>query len=307
MRLNELHYLVEQILDEWVDPVFKEVKNDRGTSIEAYICGNYAQFVNQLQPLSFLPFVQEGISALCRLSTAAHTGERAYLTPANYGQVKRLATEIIDSLSAVQSALQALGMEIRTSGFDIKLPPDITLDELGKCAKELNFIFNKCPILQCNESSVQFSGVDIGSKWLIFTVIGTMVLERLAALVDKAVMIRSHWLTCKQQEENVRKLELGNQILENTISTNEAITKKLTEQAVTELSAAYQVDTPEDRERVARALDYISKWLNKGMEIYAAIGAPEEVKAAFPPIDQQQLPDIDLKRLMAGEDGTDDQ
>ena len=295
-----MYYHVNKVLEEWTELNFTAARNERN-AIEAYVCDNYAEFVNMLEPLSMLAFVRDGISVLRDVSFSAYTGGQAVLSQTKHNEVVRVAARIKESLIAVQNAFDTLGIELRTSGFDIKLPPDVTLGELGKCAKDLNLIFTQCPILQCEGDSIQFSGVDIGSKWLVFAAAGAFILERLAVLVDKAMVIRSHWLTCKKQEEEVRRMKAGNDFLEKTISVHKGFMEIMKEQAVKELSEAYQVNDPEEQERIGFALDCLEKWMNKGMEIYAAIGSPDEVKAVFPPIGKQQLLESDLKYLMASE------
>ena len=136
----------------------------------------------------------------------------------------------------------------------------------------------------------------------MFTVIGAgciAVLNKLAELVDKAVMIRSHWLSCKEQEERVKKLELSNELLAQTVSIHAAIMEKLKDSTVNELAEKYGVNDNEERGRLKLSLDLLGDWMNKGMEIYAAIGVQNDVKAVFPPVEQQELPETAAKMLKA--------
>ena len=49
----------------------------------------------------------------------------------------------------------------------------------------------------------------------------------------------------------------------------------------------------------------LSDWMSKGMEIYAAIGTPDEVKAVFPPVEFQKLASSTTKMLSDGKDEKD--
>lgn len=300
MRLNEMYYLINSTLSHWIEPEILEIRKD--SRIESYCCDNLTSFVEFLSPLKVLPIVQSGIESVCNVSPKVNTGGRVFLNASNVSVVRNTSSEIRQSLTAMKEMCEALGVEPRKDGFDVKLPPDISLEELSKLTKDINTVFSQCPILRNEDGTIQLNGVDIGSKWLVFTVIGTgciAVLKKLAELVDKAVMIRSHWLNCKEQEEHVKKLELSNEVLAQTISIHAAIMGKLKDSAVNELAEKYGVDDNEERERLTLSLDLLEDWMNKGMEIYAAIGAQNDVKAVFPPVEQQELPETAAKMLEA--------
>ena len=204
---------------------------------------------------------------------------------------------------AIISLCESLGMDETREGFDIKLPPDISLQELSACAKDLDFIFTKCPILQADGEVISLSSVDIGSIWLTF-VVGAgglaAILRALAALIDKAIVIRSHLLTCKAQEDAARTVGLKNELLEGMVATNKELIKSIEAKASAELSKQYGVTEPEEQEKLRRSLDMLSGWMSKGMELYAAIGAPDEVKAVFPSVEFQKLPSSTTKMLSDG-------
>lgn len=43
----------------------------------------------------------------------------------------------------------------------------------------------------------------------------------------------------------------------------------------------------------------LKEWIDKGMEVYAAIESPAEIKAVFPPPEAQALPGFMTKKLEA--------
>ena len=89
----------------------------------------------------------------------------------------------------------------------------------------------------------------------------------------------------------VCSLQLGNDALENAMNINKQITKGLLNKISEELAEEHSVSDPEDVGRIKKSIQLIADWMNKGMEIYASIQAPEETKAAFPPIEKQTLPE----------------
>ena len=136
------------------------------------------------------------------------------------------------------------------------------------------------------------SAVDVGSIWLSFVIGGAAiatVINMVAALVDKALIIRSHYLTTKEQVEKVRSLKLENDILERMEKDFETIGKRLIETHSEELCKQYDVKDPEDLERMKNSLNLLTDWMSKGMEVYASIKSPDEVKSVFPPLETQLL------------------
>lgn len=73
--------------------------------------------------------------------------------------------------------------------------------------------------------------------------------------------------------------------------------KDLTAKTAEELAQGKNITSPEDIERIRMSLDVLMDWSQRGMEIYAAIDSPEEIKAAFPSLETQALPNILTKEL----------
>lgn len=139
--------------------------------------------------------------------------------------------------------------------------------------------------------------------WLTFLVVGgaaVVTLRLIAELVDKALVIRSHYLTTQEQEEKIRTLQLGNDALENAMDINKQITKGLLSKVSGELADEHGISEPEDVVRLQRSVQLMADWMNKGMEVYASIQAPEETKAVFPPIEKQSLPEGVIALLTDG-------
>ncbi len=53
------------------------------------------------------------------------------------------------------------------------------------------------PILQCDDEILKFGSVDVGSNWLkliIATTSTCMILNNTASLIDKSLILRSHYI-----------------------------------------------------------------------------------------------------------------
>lgn len=296
MRLNEMYFLIQQTLNNWVD--LKFIEHKKGSVIETYSCDNYKLFVDLIQPLNLLPVVSEGIAFLSAESKRAFVGGNAYINPNNLSSIQSTSNRIKTYLQAMAQLCETMGVVSRTEGFDIKLPPNISLEELSRCLKDFDTIFKQCPTLR-QEGGVNLESVDIGSIWLVFTVIGGSVafLHALAELVDKALIIRSHWLTYKEEEERCKTLGLKNDILTHLVDAHSEMIKKVKENAVNELAQAHSIEDHEEKERLSLSLNLLDSWMQKGVEVYSAIGSAEEVKAVFPPIECQALPEEVIKMI----------
>lgn len=226
--------------------------------------------------------------------------EDCIITTAQALAVNSYIDGIIFSMRLLSEFFDKAGIHEREYGFDIKLPPNISLQHLTVLVKNLDLVFSQCPLFSKDDGQITYSGVDVGSSWLTFAVVGagaTYILSKLAEFVDKCIIIRSHWLTCKQQEETARKLGLSNDILNSMKKSSQAILEKVEENILNELASSNDITNPEDKERLKYSMNLFTEQMSKGMEIYASVESPKEIKATFPPIETQALPDTILKML----------
>ena len=297
MRVQEMFYLVNCALESWVDPIFNERKNRSG-EISAYYCKNAAALVALLEPLKPFPEIKQQIDIIYSTDDTFYKGTPGALTPDEKSKISMASQKIKSSLLVMQSMCEALGLERDSTGFDIKLPPNMTLSELSQCTRDLDNAFSKCPLLNSKEEEVRLRGVDVGSMWLTFTIIGACaatgfyIAKNLAAMVSHVMTIRNQAAVCKQYEELVRQSKLKNDQLAKIIESNQAVVKELTHNIARQLAT-------EKVEQIRVSLDILKEWTDKGMEVYAAVEAPKEIKGAFPPLEMQALPDSMMKELNA--------
>lgn len=307
MRIQEICRSIRNILENWNDPKFRDLPVSPGLQ-KQYICTNVSQVSELLHSLPDIPVIKARAKEIFELDiNFALVSENESTLPEQarrtlYGNMRYIKT----ALEGILSMYEAQGFEDTVNGFDVKMPPNITLGNFSKCVKDLDTSFSQCPILKFDECQIKFSGVDKGSTWLIFTVIGTAVgityiLKNIAELVDKIIIIRSHRITYKQQEEELRKAGIANDYIDDLTAVHSKILKDLQEKMIEELCSSHDVAEPEERERVRHSFDLLSNWIAKGMEFYPSIDSPQEIKAAFPAIETQALPDTVLKMLKAPE------
>lgn len=310
MRVHEMFYLVNKALEAWVDPSFHERR--AGSEVVSYSCQNAEDIVSLLKPLMPFQVIKEQIDIIYGTHDTFYKGKPGALTKNEKDKIVTSMQKIKSILLTMQSMCKALGVDLDSCGFDIKLPPNMTLSELSECTKDLNHIFTQCPLLHSDDEQIQFRGVDVGSMWLTFAIIGVgvttafYILNNIAAMVDKIMIIRSHAAACQQQEELIRQAKLKNDMLQTIVDANKQAIKMLTRQVAEELAAENGVTSHDDIAHIEGSLSMLKEWVDKGLEVYAAVDAPKEVKAVFPPLEIQSLSNFSIKELKAHENDTEE-
>lgn len=188
------------------------------------------------------------------------------------------------------------------NAIDIKLPPCDDLDEYISYLKDINFIFTQCPFLQCEGEVLKFDSVDVGSNWIKLTITTTaisMILSNTASVLDKALVLRSHYITIQQQEEMLKSVQLKNELAEEQIKTFKQLKDVGVDIVIKQLEKEHgELADPEERDKAERVLDKLILFLDKGGEIYPSLDAPTDVQALFPEIESSlELPDNIVKYL----------
>lgn len=182
-------------------------------------------------------------------------------------------------------------------GIDIKFPVSGNFSDFRKDIDELDFIFTKCPFFQDEKESLRFDNVDIGSFWLTFVVIGaaitggSILLNNIAAFVDKCIIIRSHYLTVQQQKANMEKAQVEEKEKEEVIKGFNRYYKIVVDNAIKELEEITncKLQDGDERGRVEQSFEKMGKLIDKGMQIYATIDSPKEAKVLFEPLEMHYL------------------
>lgn len=291
MRLQEVYYICRTAKESWDQLSFNEV-NEAG-SRTYYKVRNPDKIRDMLLSLETIESFRELVVSIRSYSYGFSqiTGEiivdlqTQYILSSNYQM-------LYNKIVAITDMFDSLNYRLDSDGFDIKLPNQMTLSELSKCTHDLEIIFSVCPLFKGQSSTITFSAVDVGSIWLAFGIVGaTIIINNVAELVDKAIIIRSHYLTQKMQEEQLRSLQLSNEERENFIKVQKILAKNMLNQETDNLAIKHDITDPEDKERLKASLQLLSDWMCKGLEVYASVQAPPEVKAIFPPIEKQTLPE----------------
>lgn len=188
----------------------------------------------------------------------------------------------------------------------IKIPKTDSITELKKYIDSLDFVITKCPFLQSDEASLKLEAVDNGSIWLLFGVagasvaVGSVLLNNIAAFIDKCFVIKSHKLTCKRQEQEIRDMEIEQTEKEELLKSANKLYKIGVKYEIKELEkiTGYNIQDGDEMGRVEQSFERMVKMLDQGLQIYTSISAPEETKALFAPLEMHYLTiQKDLERI----------
>lgn len=310
MRVGEVEYIICKALRN-LKPVraYRSELNRRYNIKEemkedSFAWINWEETKNTLLMLQKIPITRALSEKILKSVSEARMFKDEY-PELNSSQIESVNKDIRQMLSILQDLKDTYGevnCENDTVGFDVKLPPNISFGDFAKCVKDLDTAFSQCPTLKSDMENIQFSGVDVGSTWLAFTIIGvtatvSYILKNLADIIDKIVVIRSHIITCKQQQEAAKKAGIANDYLTTLIDFNKTFQEKLEENAVNELCESSNVTDPEERQRFRHSFNLLSEWMEKGMQIYASIDSSEDIKTLFPTVEAQSLPEKVIKLL----------
>lgn len=182
-------------------------------------------------------------------------------------------------------------------GLEIKIPATKSITEYKKYVDNLEFIITKCPFFQSNEASINFNTIDVGSMWLILGITcvsvtaGSLLLNNIAAFIDKCFVIRSHKITCERQEQEIALSQMEQKEKDELIKSINKLYKIAIKNAVKELeeNSGCHLQNGEEQGMAEQSLEKLEQLIDKGLQIYSSISANNEVKALFAPLEMKYI------------------
>lgn len=210
------------------------------------------------------------------------------------------------AVDAIVKLYDSLEMGEASSGLDIKIPSCNSLSEHILLLKDIDFITTQCPYVTKSNERIIFRSVDVGSQWLTFIVQGTVavgagwsLLNIIASLVNEAFELRSRLTLCKMQELFFTEEKLKYQIAEDTIKDIEKYRRAILRKAREEMENDYgELADGEERDKMEMCLERMAGLIDKGVEVYASIDTPKDMRALFPMTeDNAILPESVIKQI----------
>lgn len=182
-------------------------------------------------------------------------------------------------------------------GLEIKIPATKNITEYKKYVDSLEFIITKCPFFKSNEASINFNTIDVGSMWLILGITcvsvtaASILLNNIAAFIDKCFIIRSHKITCERQEQEIALSQIEKKEKDELIKSINKLYKIAIKNAVKELeeNSGCHLQNGEEQGMAEQSLEKLEQLIDKGLQIYSSISANNEVKALFAPLEMKYI------------------
>ncbi len=303
MRLYNIYYMCKSSLPVIGSIERIEVRNVNNNAHTGYKIKNWGAAKVVLAELKKIKCLEVNIEALCNTLNFVAIDQIEPEVTVDSGRKFALALDdLYVTLQTIVDLYESLELEQNRCGIDVKIPKCSSLKEYMEYLKEIEFVFTQCPYLLMDGEEIKFNNVDVGSQWLSFLVVtaGTFgILNNLARLVDKAVAIKSHIITLKQQEKLLDSMRLKNEATEEAIDVFKKMKRITMEEYVADVEAELgELKDGEERGKVEKTLEKLVILLDKGVGIYSSIETPNEVKQLFPiNEDNLILPDNIVKLL----------
>lgn len=295
MKLYNVYRICKQNIDYFEKPnLTKQVVENNNVIFQLE---NWTEYKEKLKNLRRLPILKNYIDNYFDIIPIfIIEKEIPAVSAAMASQLELIRKNICNRMETIIDLYEGMNIGEGGNGIDIKMPPCDDLKDYILYLKDIDFIFTQCPFLQCENEILKFESVDVGSNWLKFVVTSAttcMILNNTAALVDKALILRSHYISIQQQEEMLKSIQLKNELTSAQIETFNLLRKSYVDAAISSLeNDCGKIDNPEERDKAERALEKLEILLEKGCEIYATLDSPEETQALFPEIQGNlELPD----------------
>lgn len=298
MKLYNVYRLCKQNIEFF----YKNHIVDLGNGINTI--ENWQDIQTRLKIISKIPVFKEDIEGYLKtIPSIEREEEKPKISNKLASKLKMKEIDIYNKMSTIIELYESMGInDDNSNAIDIKLPTCEDLDEYISYLKDLNFIFTQCPFLQCEGEVIKFGSVDVGSNWLRLTIAAAstcMILNNTASILDKALALRSHYITIQQQEEMLKSAQLKNELAEEQIELFRQLKDAGMEIVIKRLEKDHEIQLdPEERDKTERVLDKLIIFLDKGGEIYASLDAPKDIQLLFPEIQGNlELPENIIKYL----------
>lgn len=301
MRLYNTYYICKTCLPMLENTEWVEVKN--GSSLLKYKIKGWEDCKVALDELYNISCLKDDVFSVYSVFDVISKESLApELSPDSGRKFISRIGKLRDDTKIIINLYDSMNIGEATTGIDVKIPKCESLQEYMDYLKEINFIFTQCPYLISKDEEIKFNSVDVGSQWLTFVLItaGTLsILNNLAGLIDKALAIKSHLITIRQQEEMLETMKSNNEATQEVLDVFKTMKHLTMEGFVKDLEDELgELKDGEERGKVEKTLEKLSNLIEKGVEIYSSIDTPNEVKALFPMNENNPiLPDNIIKLL----------
>jgi len=193
-------------------------------------------------------------------------------------QLKLLNNLVENFLEALKTSVP----EETVDSINIKLPPINDFDELSKVSREIHLGLTQVIFNEEINGQTRIISVENGSIWLN-VLVGATAVTVIASLVWSAAVIHKKILEGKLLEEQIRGLTVKNESLEDILKAQKAQTELMIQAEAEHVNSEhFQINAPENIEKIKNSITIFAELIGKGAEIKPALVAPENVSNLFP-------------------------
>lgn len=318
MRLYSIYYLCRKYKDDVTKCNIQEATVSGGGKIVQW--KNWKTYKEMLLVLREIKCLKMSVEAIYEKIPVI---EREKTTPTIsmnlWREIRDKQNELSMQLEVITTLYESMGLNEKTEpeGIDVKIPKCDSLGKYIALLKDVQFVFEQCPFLKNEEGAIEFSCVDVGSQWLSFLItagIGSgavaYIFKNLASMLDKAIQLKSHMNSLKEQKILLEKADLSKEVLETTLNTYKVLNDQYISRAIKEIeeeNAENALLDGEERGKAEKSLEKLAELMDKGVEIYTSIDTNKDIQLLFPTIDGGEfLPSNIIKYLEDKKHGKDD-
>ena len=236
-----------------------------------------------LRVISEMPHFTEKLVNIRKYLPENFHGESITLAQNDAKQFEAFMGQLRAEMNSVLKVLKAVSTEADENSLFILLPDFHDYHGFVNEVTEYGKIFDQTLSGLKGTPSVKFTGVDLGTNWLILTFGTSAALKLIAGLIWSGCVIRKKKLEGDHLTGQIKNLEMKNESVKDLVAAQ----KKLLDQLI-EAEAYYLIDNngiekdPEYIKRLMYSIEKISEMINKGTEFHPSLSAPEESSQLFP-------------------------
>ena len=306
MKLYNIYYLCKNCID-----ICQELNISRKKDTADYYIENWSEYKKILEQLQKIELFSNITYSIYRLVPSMVVDKiQPIISAERKDSILGYNNNLVLMMQTVIDLYDSMNLKMDGKGIDIKIPECNDLKEYMAYLKELDFVFCNCPYLLCENEKIKFSSVDVGSNWLTFIIeisvaagvvawTGSIILKNLAAIMDSVLVLKSHLVSIKRDEQLLRLSEKKGDLIDSELEIFDKLKKIYINQATESLESQLgEISDPEDKTKLEKSLEKLSNLLDKGIEIQASIDLPLDVQLLFPEVLEQQKISSDILKYL---------
>lgn len=286
MRLYNTYFLCKNLVE-----TCRSLRVTERISNKSYYIENWNEYKNTLLALREVPlFSIEADNIIKAVPAYVREDSRPEISDEIRRGLEGKNARLYARMDTIIELYESMGLEDAKNGIDVKIPECEDLKEYIWYLKELDFVFYQCPYLKCDSETVKFDSVDVGSNWIYFAILFSsgattayVILNHLGILLNKALILKSHYLSVKQQEEALKVALKKEKLADSEMEIFDVLKKHYMDEMVSGLQSEIgELKDGEEIGKVEKTLEKLCNLLDKGVEIYASLDTPQNVQVLFP-------------------------